>query len=143
MKPTAVLKTNPKVACALNQDLSERPVLSHEQASELECLFKVLANDTRLRILHVLARSGEVRVSALCCALGMKPQAVSNQLQRLSDRGIVSSRREGNSVHYWIADPCIPLLLGYGICLAEDSKERRKSGEAIALTDGNGDIACK
>ena len=36
-------------------------------------------------------------VTDLAGSLGMKPQAVSNQLQRLSDLGIVASRREGTS----------------------------------------------
>ena len=30
----------------------------------------------------------------------MKPQAVSNQMQRLADLGIVASRREGNTIRY-------------------------------------------
>ncbi len=37
----------------------------------------------------------------------MRPQAVSNQLQRLLDRGILGSRREGNSIIYRIVDPCV------------------------------------
>jgi predicted transcriptional regulator len=52
------------------------------QASTLAAVFKALASDTRLRLLHVLARTGEVRVSELAAATAMKPQAVSNQLQR-------------------------------------------------------------
>lgn len=142
MKSNAVRRAIPRVTCALKPDLSERPVLSLERASELKDIFKVLSNNTRLRILHVLARSDEVRVSVLCDALGMKPQAVSNQLQRLSDRGIVSSRREGNSVHYGIADPCIPMLLEYGICLAEDSKERRTNrSKRQRPSDGSREVA--
>lgn len=114
------------IGCSPKPSLSERPILSVEQASELQDLFKVLANDTRLRLLHALARSEEMRVTELCNALGMRPQAVSNQLQRLSARGILTSRREGNSVYYHMADPCVPMLLEYGVCLAEDSKERRQ-----------------
>ena len=40
-------------------------------------------------------KGGEVSPSGLAEKLAMKPQAVSNQLQRLSDRGIVQTRREG------------------------------------------------
>ena len=50
----------------------------------------------------------------------MKPQAVSNQLQRLSDRGIVQTRREGNNVLYRIVDPCVIDLIDRGLCLLED-----------------------
>jgi DNA-binding transcriptional ArsR family regulator len=96
-------------------------MLTYAQAGDLAVLFKVLANDTRLRLLHALARAGEMTVTALAGAVGMKPQAVSNQLQRLLDRGILSSRREGNHIHYRIADGCVTGLLDLGLCLMEDA----------------------
>ena len=106
--------------------LGERELLSAEQASELEDLFKVLANDTRLRLLHALARAGELCVMDLSETMGMKPQAVSNQLQRLADRGILASRREGNRIHYRIVDPCVTTLLDQGLCLVEDADGRKE-----------------
>lgn len=80
-------------------------------------LFKIFANDTRLRLLHALTHEPELCVSDLAAAVEMKPQAVSNQLQRLVDRGILASRRGGNNVHYRIVDPCVPVLLERGLCL--------------------------
>lgn len=112
--------------CALKPSLSERGLLGLQEASELEDLFKVLANDTRLRLLHALTRAGELCVMELAAAVGMKPQAVSNQLQRLTDRGILGSRRSGSNVHYRIIDPCVPTLLAQGLCLVEDAKERQR-----------------
>ncbi len=83
-------------------------------------VFKVLANDTRLRLLHALSREGEFCVTDLAAAVGMKTQAVSNQLQRLNDQGIVASRREGNQMYYRVLDPCVTALLDRGLCLVED-----------------------
>ena len=83
--------------------LKQRPLLSPIQAGGLAAVFKILANDTRLRLLHALVRADEVCVSDLSTAIGMKPQAVSNQLQRLSDLGILASRRDGNNIHYFNA----------------------------------------
>jgi DNA-binding transcriptional ArsR family regulator len=100
-------------------------------------LFKVLANDTRLRLLHSLARAGELCVSDLAEAIGMKPQAVSNQLQRLADRGILGSRRQGTSIHYRIVDPCVTSLLDLGLCLAEDSETRRGGTRVATLATGS------
>ena len=97
----------------------ERRLLTPEQARQLMRLFKVFANDTRLRLLHALVREGELCVTELAEAVGMKPQAVSNQLQRLVDRGILSARREGINVCYRIEDPCVPVLLERGMCLIE------------------------
>lgn len=84
-------------------------------------LFKVLGNDSRLRLLHAIHRGGEVPVGELAAAVGMRPQAVSNQLQRLADRGIVAARREGNRIYYSIADPCVPSVLDLALCLTEET----------------------
>jgi ArsR family transcriptional regulator, lead/cadmium/zinc/bismuth-responsive transcriptional repressor len=91
------------------------------QAGELARIFKVLANDSRLRLLHALARAGEMYVTELAESVGMKAQAVSNQLQRLLDMGILACKRNGNNIGYRIADPCVTSLLDQGLCLMEDA----------------------
>jgi ArsR family transcriptional regulator, lead/cadmium/zinc/bismuth-responsive transcriptional repressor len=117
----------PEPACCLPKpDIRQRPLISPEQAMELVQLFKVLANDTRLRLLHALTRAGELPVGELAASVGMKPQAVSNQLQRLVDRGILGSRRAGNSIIYRIVDPCVIGLLDQGLCLSEDAVTRQR-----------------
>ncbi len=114
-------------ACPPKPALLKRPLLSGHAAGELADVFKILANDSRLRLLHALARAGELPVSALADIVSMTPQAVSNQLQRMALRGIVGNRREGNNIHYRLIDPCILELLDRGLCLTEDARERRRS----------------
>src|SRR5262245_528587 len=101
--------------------LHHRPLLTPDQASTLASVFKILANDTRLRLLHALVRAGELCVGDLADAVGMQPQAVSNQLQRLVDQRILGARRHGNNVYYKIVDTCVTSLLDYGLCLAEEN----------------------
>ena len=110
--------------CPPKPVLEERPLISPGQAAGLAGLFKMLASDTRVRLLHALARAGELCVTELAQAVSMTPQAVSNQLQRLVDRGILGARRSGNNVHYRIVDPCVTVLLDQGLCLSEDARER-------------------
>lgn len=112
----AVLKVIPADA---TEPVGTRALISLDEATRLTRLFKIFANETRLRLLHALVREEELCVGDLANALGMKPQAVSNQLQRLVDRGIVASRREGTSIYYHIVDPCVPVLLERGLCLTE------------------------
>lgn len=112
--------------CPPKPKLEDRTLISYEQSRELESTFKTLANDSRLRILHALVRGEEMSVLSLAEAVNMKPQAVSNQLQRMADRGIVASRRQGNHIHYRMIDPCVVSLLDQGLCLTEDAKERVK-----------------
>ena len=111
--------------CPPKPDIRQRPLLTPGQAAGLMAVFKVLANDTRLRLLHALARAGEMSVGELAAAVAMKPQAVSNQLQRLVDRGILGSRRDKNNIIYRIVDPCVVALLDQGLCLTEDAEVRR------------------
>jgi len=115
-----------EVDCCDKPSLKERSLLSPIQAGGLAAVFKVLANDTRLRLLHALVRADELCVTDLAASVGMKPQAVSNQLQRLSDLGILASRREGNSIYYRLVDLCVRSLLDQGLCLMEEVSERSR-----------------
>src|SRR5476651_2566726 len=110
-------RTRAEDDCCTKPALKERPLLSPIQAGGLASVFKVLANDTRLRLLHALVRADELCVTDLATSLGMKPQAVSNQLQRLSDLGILASRREGNNIYYRIVNGCVSPLLDLALCL--------------------------
>jgi DNA-binding transcriptional ArsR family regulator len=126
---------NPRLAapadgCRSQPSLKERPLLTPLQAGGLAAVFKVLANDTRLRLLHALVRADELCVTDLAASLGMKPQAVSNQLQRLSDLGILASRRDGNNIHYRLVDLCVRSLLDQGLCLVEEVSERTRRRRA-------------
>lgn len=111
--------------CPAKPAIERRRLIDLDQANSVQRTFQVLADATRLRLLHALVRAGEMCVSELARAVQMKPQAVSNQLQRLVDRGILASRRNGNYIHYRIVDACVVRLLDLGICLTEDAQERR------------------
>ncbi len=99
--------------------IRERPLLPEESAAELEAVFKMLGNRTRLRMIYALTRAGEMCVTELAEALDMKPQAVSNQLQRLTDRGILAWKRTGINIYYRVVDTCVVKLLDRGIYLKE------------------------
>lgn len=92
-------------------------LMADATAADLAQLFKVLANDNRLRILHAIHRAGELGTSEIASEVGVSQQAVSNQLQRLADQRIVHARREGQRVFYKIIDPCVPGLMDLGVCL--------------------------
>lgn len=113
-----------KTCCPVTFTSPQIPPIDAAQADELEDLFKILANDTRLRLLHTLARVEEMCVCDLADAVEMTPQAISNQLQKLSGRGIVSTRRSGNMIYYRVIDECIVGLLEKAMCLIADSKKQ-------------------
>jgi len=113
--------------CSMRPPLEQRPLLDFVEAVKVMALFKVLSNDTRIRILHHIIKSGEATVTDIAKTLGMKPQAVSNQLVRLSDTRMLASRREGNNVFYRVENGCMAPLLDLALCLMEDERTPRES----------------
>ena len=105
--------------------VSELRLLAPRKAAELAAVFETLANDTRLRMLNLIANASETSPTELAEQIGMKPQSICNQLKRLSDRGILVRRRAGNQVYYRIIDPCVIDLLERGLWLIQDTKLRK------------------
>jgi ArsR family transcriptional regulator len=75
----------------------------------LEGLLRALADDTRLRILALIA-AGEVCVCNIHGALGIPQPTASRHLAYLRRAGLVSSRKDGLWVHYRLAVPKDPAL---------------------------------
>ena len=72
--------------------------------------FRTLGHPARVRILQLL-RDGERTVGALQAALELDSSGTSQHLAALRRQGLVTSRREGTSVHYRIRDARILELL--------------------------------
>lgn len=67
---------------------------------------KTLADAKRLMILHEL-RDSEASVGQLVSSLGLSQSNVSQHLAILRERGIVTTRREGTTIYYKLANPKI------------------------------------
>jgi DNA-binding transcriptional ArsR family regulator len=63
--------------------------------------FKVLADETRLKLLGLLA-SREQSVEELAAQLQLKTPTVSYHLAKLKEAGLVGMRPEGNTHLYWL-----------------------------------------
>lgn len=72
--------------------------------------FKALAHPLRIRILEILAE-GDRSVNEIQTLVGSEGSAVSQQLQVLRAKNIVSGTKEGNKVIYTLKDPMIIELL--------------------------------
>ena len=69
----------------------------------LSKVFKLLADENRLRIVLALAQDGELHVSALCDLLGQSQPAVSHHLTLMRLTGLVGFRRDGKHNYYRLA----------------------------------------
>ena len=137
MQSEKVPRTRHRLSCiSAKPSISTCPLLAGRKATELAAVFSTLANDTRLKVLNVMVQGTETSPTQLAEKIGMKPQAISNQLKHLSDRGIIVRRREGNQVYYRIVDPCVIDLLERGLWLIQDAKIRMKGRKSV-LVAGN------
>ena len=78
--------------------------LFQDSAARAAGLLKLLGNEKRLMILCQLAE-GELPVGELQARVGLSQSALSQHLALLRAEGIVATRRDGQSIHYRIADP--------------------------------------
>lgn len=75
-------------------------------AAQAVAALKLLANEDRLLLLCQLSQ-GELCVSELEERLGIRQPTLSQQLSVLRNEGVVSTRREGKSIFYSVADAAL------------------------------------
>lgn len=80
-----------------------RDILSVEKAQRMAEFFSLLGDANRLRILSALARQ-ELCVCDLAAAVKMSESAVSHQLRALRTLRLVSYRKQGRNVFYYLKD---------------------------------------
>lgn len=73
--------------------------MKKEEFQTLLCFFKVLANESRLKILGILANR-ECSVEELAALLKLKEPTVSHHLGKLKELNLVNMRPEGNTHLY-------------------------------------------
>lgn len=79
---------------------------------ELVQVFKLLSDETRLRILLYLVREGELHVTALCERLKQSQPAVSHHLALLRVAGVIEARREGKHNFYSVRKDHFDRIMG-------------------------------
>lgn len=85
--------------------------------------FRGLGDPTRLRIIELLRREGEMAVGDLVVRLGISQPKVSNHLACLRWCGFIEARREGRTVFNRIADPRVATMLDLAASLLADNAE--------------------
>lgn len=96
-------------------------------ASEAAEFLKSLGNENRLLILCHLSE-GEMSVSELEGALGLRQPTLSQQLARLRTDELVETRREGKTIYYSLASDDVGKILElmYGLFCSPEAKAARE-----------------
>ncbi len=122
-----------------------------EQLTQLEVLFKALADATRLRILRLLM-AGEVCVCDIHDTLKIPQAKASRHLAYLRRAGLVTTRREGLWVHYTLATSADPIIatikdatthvLGHVDALKKDAERFEQRTGCCVPAAGRTRLAC-
>lgn len=133
------------------KDVSPRRERKADQVSQLEELFKALADTTRLRILRLLM-AGEACVCDIHDTLKIPQAKASRHLAYLRRAGLVTTRREGLWIHYSLsksADPIVATIedatihvLGHVESLKKDAVRFEKRTGCCAPVSGATGLAC-
>lgn len=79
------------------------PTLSEDEAGATAAVFRALGDSARVRILNLLATSGEpVCVCELTEPLGVKQPTVSHHLKKLVDAGLLTREQRGKWAYFSI-----------------------------------------
>ena len=89
-----------------------------EQAAEI---FGMLADATRVRLIVALADRGEASVNHLADMVGKTPATVSQHLAKLRLARVVTTRRQGTTIFYALADEHAIDLVRNAVLQAEHS----------------------
>ncbi len=63
-------------------------------------IFSLFGDPTRLRIIQILVKNKQIKVSAIAEGVGMSVACISHHLQLLKDSKLVTSKRDGNNIYY-------------------------------------------
>jgi DNA-binding transcriptional ArsR family regulator len=82
------------------------PTRTEDRRRRAAVIGRALADPKRLCVLESLA-SGELSVGDLSAVVGCQVPNMSQHLAVLRGAGLVTARREGNTVYYRLADPTV------------------------------------
>ncbi len=96
--------------------------IDRENIQELSEIFKLFADETRLRIICAILNT-ELCVCDLCELLNLSQSAVSHQLQLLRSSKLVKYRKEGKQVYYSLEDEHIESIIKMALAHTLEGKE--------------------
>ena len=97
-------------------------------------LCKSLADETRARLVLLIAREGELCVCELVCALGESQPKISRHLAQLRACGLLADRRQGQWVYYRL-HPDLPDWVQELLALLRDSNRHWLSPQVRRLAE--------
>lgn len=80
-------------------------------AASAAALLRAMGNEHRLLVLCLLLGNGEMTVGAMLEEVPLSPSALSQHLARMREEGLLSFRREAQTLYYRIESPDVEKLI--------------------------------
>ena len=93
--------------------INEIKMIDEETIYDMSLLFKMFADPTRVKILHVLYEK-ELNVCEISHILKMTHSAISHQLATLKMANLVKGTKVGKEVYYSLIDEHVGMILSIG-----------------------------
>lgn len=116
--------------------------MMQQAARQASDLMKALSNENRLMILCQLA-DGEKSVGELAALLELPQPAVSQQLARMRNLGLVASRKNAQTVHYSLAGDAATRVIAvlYELyCAPQEAQVKTGEPEAAGDVSSKGSL---
>ncbi len=85
----------------------------------LASIFKLLSDDTRLKIVYALSQEKELCVCEIATIIGSSIATASHHLRLLRNMGVAKYRREGKLAYYSLKDHDISQIINNALKLQE------------------------
>jgi len=82
-----------------------------EKLKRIAFILKTVAHPMRLGIVHLLETHPKLSVSEICESLGTEQSLTSHHLQKMKDKGILSSKRDGRNIYYSLKEKDVSLII--------------------------------
>jgi len=114
--------------------------VSEVLVKDLVKVFKLLSDETRLRILLYLSQRDELHVRALCDLLGQSQPAVSHHLALLRVAGLIESRRDGKHNFHRLLPARIQSVLDTVFASVPEQQRRIRFEDYVLSYDPASDV---
>ncbi|WP_199172608.1 metalloregulator ArsR/SmtB family transcription factor [Petrotoga sp. 9PWA.NaAc.5.4] len=94
---------------------------NEEALNMLSEFFKIMGDQTRIKILYALFIANEMCVCDISNVLDKTPSAISHQLRILRQAKLVKFRKEGKVVYYSLSDEHVKEILDVGFSHIRES----------------------
>jgi DNA-binding transcriptional ArsR family regulator len=116
-----------------SSDADAAVAVSERITKELVRWFKLLADETRLKILIFLLERGELNVRALCDLLQLSQPAVSHHLALLRADGLIDCRRDGKHNYYRVLPERLSELMGTVFSRLPGREPQLRFGQCVLI----------